>query len=435
MAAHNENLALFYRPTIDKSEGEKEWIEYRPSGPLNSDGALEFNIPANVNKYIDLSNTRIKIKCKLLLADGKNLPSQDVVEGKGVPDNAKVGPVNLFLHSLWRQVDLSLQQQIISPEVATRYPYKAYFETVLGFGDDAKQSQLGAQMYYKDVGDVGDADAVTGTNSGLLTRAEFLEESAVVDMEGPVYADLCQQNRYLMNGIQVGFKFWPSTSEFRLMSSNPSPKYKVEIVEAVLKICMRDVSKEIREAHRETIRRGPALYFYDRTDVKAYAMAKGQYGTTIEDMYQGAVPHRLIVGMVESAGFNGDFKSNPYHFQDFNCSFIGFYVEGKSVPSAALTPNYKTGNYMSAYTTLFGNQHMMNFGNTISREEYPKGYCFYVFDLCEKRCEKYAEPLKRGHTRLEIKMSEALKKPVTIIVYATFPGLMEVDENRNIRVM
>ena len=165
MAGHNENLAIFYKPVQDHGQKQVEWIEYRPTGQLNSEGAIEFHVPGNGSKYMDLKNTKLKIKAKIVKADRTNLPSSTVTEGTPIPEASKVGPVNLFLQSLCRQIDVSLQQQIISPEVATRHPYKAYIETVLGFGDDPKESQL----YYKDLGDPCNNDPISGTNSGLLT--------------------------------------------------------------------------------------------------------------------------------------------------------------------------------------------------------------------------------------------------------------------------
>ena len=429
MAGHNENLAIFYKPVQDHGQKQVEWIEYRPTGQLNSEGAIEFHVPGNGSKYMDLKNTKLKIKAKIVKADGTNLPSSTVTEGTPIPEASKVGPVNLFLQSLWRQIDVSLQQQIISPEVASRHPYKAYIETVLGFGDDPKESQL----YYKDLGDPCNNDPISGTNSGLLMRTTFTEKSKTVEMEGPIMNDICQQDRYLLDGVALNVKLWPSSNEFRLMSSNASADYKVKIEEAVLKVCMIDVSPEIKSAHANTIKRGPALYYYDRTDVKAYAIAKGQYGITVEDMYQGDVPKRLIVGILPSSGYNGSYKANPLWFKDHKLNFIAFYKEGKSIPTAPLTPNYANGNYMSAYMTLFGDDN--NFGNTISRSEYPKGYCFYVFNLCENQCDKYGGgSVEKGHTRLEIKVAEELTESVTVIVYAQFPGLMEIDEHRNVKI-
>ena len=434
MAGHNENLAIFHKPMEDHGQKQIQWVEYRPTGQLNSDGAIEFNVAGTSTMYIDLKNTKLKVKAKIVQADGTNLPAMKSADGKPVPtpEAAKVGPLNLFLQSLWKQVDVSLQHQLISPEVATRYPYRAYIETILGYGDASKESQLGSQLFYKDQGNAADADAIKGTNSGLLMRSIFTEQSKSVDMEGPLFHDICQQNRYLLDGVHFAVKLWPTSNAFKLMSVNKLANYKVVIEEAVLKVCQVEVTPEVRAAHANIIKRGPALYYYDRTDVKAYAIAKGQYGTTIEDMYQGNVPKRLVVGITDSAAFNGDYKKNAFFFDNYECTFIGFYLEGKSVPTSPLTPNYKTGNYMSAYMTLFGND--INFGNNISRTEYPKGYCLYVFDLCENRCEKYGSSVKKGHTRLEIKLGKALSEPATVIVYAQFPGLMEIDEHRNIKI-
>ena len=47
-------------------------------------------------------------------------------------------------------------------------------------------------------------------------------------------------------------------------------------------------------------------------------------------MWQGEVPSRLVVGMVKSQAFNGDNNLNPYHFEHFDVSNIGFFVNGES---------------------------------------------------------------------------------------------------------
>ena len=135
-----------------------------------------------------------------------------------------------------------------------------------------------------------------------------------------------------------------------------------------------------------------------------------------------------------SKGATGNYSSNPFEFKDFKTNFAGFYLEGKSMPMEPLTPNYTNSNYTSAYLTLFSNQYMENSGNYIAREEYPNGYCLYVFDVCQNQCEKHGNSIKRGYTHFEIKFSEALSEPVTLIMYANFPGLIEIDESRNVKV-
>ena len=41
----------------------------------------------------------------------------------------------------------------------------------------------------------------------------------------------------------------------------------------------------------------------------------------------------------------------------------------------------------------------------------------------------------KGHTRLEVKFAQPLPEAVTLIAYANFPGLMEIDETRNVNIM
>ena len=56
--------------------------------------------------------------------------------------------MNLFLHSLFSQVDISLNGTLITASTNT-YPYRA-METLLSYGNDAKTSQLTSAMFYKD---------------------------------------------------------------------------------------------------------------------------------------------------------------------------------------------------------------------------------------------------------------------------------------------
>lgn len=45
-----------------------------------------------------------------------------------------VALINLPLHSMWNQVDISLQQQIITSSVSNNYAYKAYIDMLLKHG-------------------------------------------------------------------------------------------------------------------------------------------------------------------------------------------------------------------------------------------------------------------------------------------------------------
>ena len=55
--------------------------------------------------------------------------------------NAKVTPVNNFLHSLFNQVDVFFNQKLVSPP-NNAYAYRAYIESLLNYSPAAKESHL-----------------------------------------------------------------------------------------------------------------------------------------------------------------------------------------------------------------------------------------------------------------------------------------------------
>ena len=72
----------------------------------------------------------------------------------------------------------------------------------------------------------------------------------------------------------------------------------------------------------------------------------------------------------------------------------------------------------------------------ITRESYKDGYTLVGFDVDPTTSAdfRYLGVPKEGHTRLDIKFKSYLKDPVTIILYATFPETVEIDEARNVKI-
>ena len=103
-----------------------------------SDGSpIEFDVSGTGDDYVDFANTMLYVKAKVTQSNGNNLAT-----------DTDVGPVNLFLHSLFSQVDISLNGTLITSSTNT-YPYRAMLETLLSYGRDAKKSQLTSALYYR----------------------------------------------------------------------------------------------------------------------------------------------------------------------------------------------------------------------------------------------------------------------------------------------
>lgn len=225
---HSDNIAVFNLPTTDAGLESFEWIEYRPSGQLLPNSPIEFNIFGSSTSYIDLKSTLLYIKLKIVNGNNTSVTSND-----------NVGLINLPLRTLWSQVDFTLQQQILTSSVSTNYAYKSILDIMLNKDLKKQSNALQSKGYFTDNADgMDDVDALQGRNSGLYYRYQLTKDGEIIELMGGLSLDLMDenQNRFLINGIQIGIKLWPNKKEFCLLSSNENADFKVNIVDAKLKL-------------------------------------------------------------------------------------------------------------------------------------------------------------------------------------------------------
>ena len=189
-------LDLFSVPPTQTSMEQGSWVEYHPMTTVTDGSPIEFDISGTGEDFIDFANTMLYVKAKVTLNNGDDLA-----------DDAAVGPVNLFLHSLFSQVDISLNGTLITASTNT-YPYRALLETLLSYGEDAKKTQLTFALFYKDqAGRMDSVDfAAAAVNEGLAKRRTLVAESRTFDMMGRLHADMFFQDRYLLNEVGVKIK-------------------------------------------------------------------------------------------------------------------------------------------------------------------------------------------------------------------------------------
>ena len=139
-------------------------------------GPIEFLIPGSGDDYLDLANTMLHVQVKVTRANGDDLDLAD-----------PVGSVNNWLHSLFSQVDVYLNGTLVTPSTNT-YAYRAYIETLLSYGTDAKDTQLTGQLWHKDTATSMDAvEIVDGaaSNAGFVAREHRTESSGRPDGPSP----------------------------------------------------------------------------------------------------------------------------------------------------------------------------------------------------------------------------------------------------------
>jgi hypothetical protein len=356
--------------------------------------------------------------------------------GTNVADTDKVGPVNNFLHSLFSQVDVTLNGTMITNSTNT-YPYRAYIETLLSYGPPAKKSHLTASLFFKDEAgkmDVSDPKAAAADgNKGLAKRASFTSESAEVDMIGRIHSDIFFQERYMLNEVNTRIKLTRSKDAFCLMAAEKA--YKVQLTAAAFFVREVKISPSVYLAHAKTLQSGMAKYPIRRVICKTFIIPAGYLDVSHEKLFTGQLPIRLIVGCVDNTAFNGDVSKNPFNCEHFSLNEVMVYLDGQQLGIKPLSSNFARGQYISAFTSLFNGTGKLNRdgGNGIDRSDFANGYTLYAFDLSPDLSENDHFNLAcQGTVRLDLKFATALPHTVTVVAYAEFENIIEIDRNRNV---
>ena len=179
-------LDLFAVPPTQTSIDQGGWIEHQPITSLDSGGPIEFVVPGAGDAYIDLANTYLLVRAKVIRGAGTD-----------IADDTPVAPVNNWLHSLFSQVDVHLNDTLVTPSSNT-YPFRAYVETLLSYGAEAKKTQLTSQLWYKDTAGHMEATQENAGNAGPVERHRHIAGSRVVEMMGRLHVDLFMQDRFLI---------------------------------------------------------------------------------------------------------------------------------------------------------------------------------------------------------------------------------------------
>ena len=216
-------------------------INYQPLASIQPGAPIEFYVKNSKQLYLDLNNSKIRVRLQIQKGDGTNLAAGDA---------AKTGPVNLLLHSLFREVTVEFNNKTVT-DPSNLYPYRAYLETLLNYGNEAQKYKLLAEGWVLDTSAHMD-EATPKDNKGYVERKKYADGSIEIELMGRPHVDMFQQNKLIPPGIDMHVKLVPSDDKFVLMSAeDDAVKPKVTIKEVVLIVHKKQLTDAAEVAHRQ----------------------------------------------------------------------------------------------------------------------------------------------------------------------------------------
>lgn len=220
---HSRELGIFFVPPTQTSIKHSSFLEYKKTTPVGDNLILELTIPTSNDYDIDLAHTTLHVEL-------------NVTPVEAAAANAQVRPVNNFLYRLFNQVDVFFNNKLVTP-FSNCYAYHSYIKTLSNYSTPAKESLLTGALFYAD--DALRMNALPNAaaekrNYGLVKRQSFISGGQALNMIGYLHYDVFNQDKMLINGVEVRVRLSRVKDKFCLMDAIPNCAFKVIITNTTL---------------------------------------------------------------------------------------------------------------------------------------------------------------------------------------------------------
>ena len=372
---------------------------------------IEFLINGSQSEYLDLNDTFIYLKLQVKNRNGSDLT-----------DTSPVTPRNYMLNALFSDVSLSLNDTVI--EGGDRlYPYKATIENIFHFAEDTKRIQLEPAGYCVDE----------------AKRKVWIAKSAIYELTGALRSDFFNQPKYLIPNVNVRIKLRRSPESFILSSGNNGQPI-IEIKQAVLYVRRVKVHPAVRAGHEFGLLKENAHYPVSRSKMISYTIGKGSLSYFKDNIFSSLrLPKFVVVGFVKARAFVGDYKNDPFNFENFDISSVGLLRDGQAYPYRDIyTPDFENELYTREYFTsiIQNTEHLnTNMNNCVTKDLFCNfGRCIFTFSTTPDLSIGLTQLPRDGNLRLDVKFAKPLPEGINVVIYGLFDGEIQITKDMEILV-
>ncbi|OXU25750.1 hypothetical protein TSAR_016913 [Trichomalopsis sarcophagae] len=114
-------------------------------------------------------------------------------------------------------------------------------------------------------------------NKENVYRQYFLINDQTVDLIGHLHCDVFNQNKFLLNVVELRFRLVRRAS-----------------------LIVRRESRDYVSTYANTLSKATSKYPINRVEVKAFTLHSGVHGDTLDNVILGQIPKRIIIGFVDN---------------------------------------------------------------------------------------------------------------------------------------
>jgi len=310
-----------------------------------TDNFIEFNIPPTDREFLDFSSLQAEVKLRVTNEDGTNLTNA-----------ANVTLVDGFMHRLFQSHSIFLNG--VQTEGSNHFGLLNLIKSYTNMKQDTLSS-VGSNMFYKDMNTVVPdtvgvdyfqrargtytvAEAISAGGSQPATPAVRVplnpNENSIISgtrdvlhCMGPLNFDMSGCDSYLLDNVNVRIRLELANASVVLLSPDDAIyKYRIDLCKLWCKKVEPNPSAMI--ALNKTLSMGNSIeYMFDRPLVKTVVFPNNHNSMAIDSPFNGIVPHRVMVFIIDQESANGRYNRNPNYLQNAAITNIKLELNGNTI--------------------------------------------------------------------------------------------------------
>ena len=335
-------LNLHNRIQLDPSLITGNDVYVAPTGGLTETGPYEFSLNGDSSFHKILNLSRLFGEFHLV----------DPISNELIDNNTDVSFVNNIGHSWISSIELFFNDKNVIDQSTQSYAYKSFIENCLSYSNHKKDSDF-AGSYWLDDDD--DYDKYKQSESKALDKRRKLLEGD--DHNKGYFAinlniDAFKSPIYLFPGVNIKLKIHKAKDTFFLLSDGKKAVFQIKKLNMRFRLVQAQESFVNQAKAIGLGTSSPAFIPFTQTKIRSYLCVREVSSFNWTNCIRGVIPHQVIVAFVDHQGYTGNYKKNPFAFENFGIQKINLKVNGTSYPASPYNIDFENGDFMEIYDDM-----------------------------------------------------------------------------------
>jgi hypothetical protein len=424
--ALHSSLDIFSVPPTNSSVLKASTREILPLNSIDDPKTdrFEFRVFSD-SQWLDLSRTYVYLQLQLQKKNGQNWVNIDPQVDQNVATCQTLG------QSFFKQLRVAIAGTEVY-DSTQHYPYLCYLKNELNYSTSVKETILAAAGYARD-------SAMNNKDSpGFQMRNMQIGQGAPVEFVARLDFDLANQNRFLVNNVDLNFTLTKSDDDFLVhtLFAGDANTYRVRALNVRLYVVSVDLQPSLNLTIAQMLQKQSAKYPCRQMAIHTAYLTEGRT-EFVHNLFTNVIPRRLIFALVPAEAYDGDKALDPFNCQPFDLREIIVNAGGLNYPSVGYNFNWDAAkgpvSFVRGYVDMMNaSSAQQNITNGITMAQFKNGWTFFVVPLTASLEDSNGfEPVRYGTTTLSLKFNEKIPaKGVQLIYIGEFDQVITIDNAR-----